>query len=95
MRWPFRRTQGRRRAPSPAPQRKRDRLGGDAPADVLITREVDHVCAKPVRWAEPALPSPSVHLGFADGSEVELDDTHPGTQALREVAATLLVQGDR
>ena len=50
---------------------------------------------RPVRWAEPALPSPAVHLGFADGSEVELDDTHPGTQALREVAATLLVQGDR
>lgn len=47
------------------------------------------------RWAEPALPSPSVHLGFADGTEVELDDTHPGTKALREVAATLLVRGGR
>lgn len=47
------------------------------------------------RWAEPATPSPSVHLGFADGSEVELDDTHPGVNALREVAATLLVRGGR
>jgi hypothetical protein len=50
-------------------------------------------------WAESGSPQvkprATVLLGFADGSQVELDDTHPGTNALREVAATLLVQGDR
>jgi hypothetical protein len=46
--------------------------------------------------AEPAfVDEPSVTLGFSDGSQVALDDTHPSAIALREVAATLLVQEDR
>ena len=45
-------------------------------------------------WAAPALPpapSAGVRLGFADGSEVELESGHPSALALRAVA-DLLVQ---
>ena len=50
-------------------------------------------------WAEPALPPPAydappaygVRLGFADGSEVGLDERDPSAVALRAVA-DLLVQ---
>lgn len=45
-------------------------------------------------WAEPALPPApvraeplvGVRLGFADGTEVELDHSHPSAVALRSVA---------
>jgi hypothetical protein len=44
-------------------------------------------------WANLALPptpspaaDPAVRLGFADGTEVELDGSHPNAVALRTVA---------
>jgi len=40
-------------------------------------------------WAAPAVP-PTVRLGFADGSEVELEDTNPAAMALQAVADVLL-----
>jgi len=40
-------------------------------------------------WADPVVP-PTVRLGFADGSEVELDDTNPAALAVRAVADVML-----
>jgi len=42
-------------------------------------------------WAEAAVPpqpvpDPAVRLGFADGTEVELDQSHPSAVALKTVA---------
>lgn len=39
-------------------------------------------------WAQPAAPPEpaGVRLGFADGTELELDGTHPSAVALRTVA---------
>ena len=48
-------------------------------------------------WAQPAYPvseAAPVRLGFADGTEVELDAEHPNAVALRTVA-DLLVQDPR
>jgi hypothetical protein len=50
---------------------------------------------RPARWAEPARPpTPTVRLGFGDGSELELADGDPSAIALRAVA-DLLVQDQR
>jgi hypothetical protein len=40
--------------------------------------------AEPAAPAEP--PDPAVRLGFADGTEIELDGAHPSAVALRTVA---------
>jgi hypothetical protein len=45
------------------------------------------------RWAEPAYPPVGIRLGFADGSEVELDHADPRVAALR-ATADRLVQED-
>ena len=45
-------------------------------------------------WAQPAVPpepsppvaDPAVRLGFADGTEIELEQSHPSAVALKTVA---------
>jgi len=69
-------------------------------AEIPVTAAVPAAYPAPRTWAEPALPpapepppapAAGVRLGFADGTEVELDGSHPSTVALRAVA-DLLVQ---
>jgi hypothetical protein len=45
-------------------------------------------------WSQPAAPPPVsvVHLGFTDGSELELTDSDPAALALQAVADVLLRQ---
>jgi hypothetical protein len=43
-------------------------------------------------WAQPARPPAGVVLGFADGSESELDGTDPRAVALKAVADVLMRQ---
>jgi len=62
------------------PRFRRDRSRSAAPAR--------HAAS----WAQPATPPTGVVLGFADGSESELDGADPRAMALKAVADVLMRQ---